>query len=351
VIATYKFLADATLAALLASISPFSNMVQHMGNAVGHDVPSSTIDRVRIKFIISNISRYPLEALKRQAREHILNIAYLLHINGLSSLVLPLVEKLWRKGNATAYMTTCATAFVTYFQGSSVTRPARQLLQHTVFNKDQNQVQKYLRDLIEIAGNYINEQPAMCTVVVTELWRLRTEENINRNEALQSLRVQLMQMLHSRILSSKHVRSFQEADLWRQLWELQRDNRDDALRLIAKLSRDIIRHPADKLEHPIEMLNLLCAVSETLEDISKTTAFILHASGSLLVENRNQVLLFYRAMVQRLDVEPQVEFTLWLTKGCANLTNSSPWSWMLLQEAISSFKSTSCVFAIVNAYS
>lgn len=315
-------------------------MAHHMEKAVADPVPSSMDDMSRIQFAMSNIYKYPLETLKRQSREQVLNVTFLMHMAGHSSAMLPLVEKLWRKGNATAYMTAHAEAFRTYFVHSPATGPARQLLQHAVFNKDQDKVQEYLCDLIEMARGHIQDQPEMCTVIVTELWKLRAEKDINKAKALENIRLELMRVLHSNVSSAKPLENLQEVDFWRQLWELERDNRGDALRLVTKLTGDVIRIPMEKLGQPVEVLNLLCAVSESLEEISKTTAFMLQTSQSLPEEQSRLVLFFYRSMTQRLDFNIQVEFTLWLTKGCASLPSSTAWPWKLLQEAISSMKSS-----------
>lgn len=315
-------------------------MAHHMDKAVAGPLPSSIDDMSRIQFVMSNIYRYPLETLKRQSREQVLDITFLMHIGGQSSAVLPLVEKLWRKGNATAYMAMHAEAFRTYFVQSPATGPARQLLQHAVFNKDQGKVQEYLCDLIEMARCHIKDQPEMCTVIVRELWKLRAEKDINKAKGLENIRLELMRLLYSNLFSTKALENLQEVDFWRQLWELERDNRDDALRLVTKLSGDVICIPVEKLGQPVEVLNLFCAVSESLEEISKTTAFILQTSRSLPEDQSSLVLFFYRSMTQRLDVNLQVEFTLWLTKGCTSLPSSTSWSWKLLHEAISSLKSS-----------
>lgn len=334
---------DASLAALLRSTSPYNDMAHQMIKSVSANIAFPSDDMPRIQFAISNIYRYPLEALKRQSREQILNIAYLMHINGQSSLVLPLVRKLWKRGNATSYMASCATAFQTYFQQGSAEGPARQLLQHAVLNKDQDKVQEYLRDLVEIARGNITQQPEMCTVIVTELWKMHTETH-KRPEALQSIRAELMQALQSQNTSASAVQipTSLRVDLWRQLWELERDSHQDALKLVAGLSGEFVRASADTVTEPVSAIKLFCAVAESFEELCTTTAFVLHSSRSPKEEHHNQVLASYRSMVQRTDVGVQVAFTLWLTEGCMELSDSSIWSWRLLHEAISALKSIIC---------
>ncbi|KAI5820155.1 Urb2/Npa2 family-domain-containing protein [Pyronema omphalodes] len=336
----YEFPAvkEAILAALIANLAPFTVSTEEMSAKVAKPPKVGADAGAKYDFIISCLLQYPLEALKRASRERILDASLLLDIAGYSN-VRPLMFKLWRMSATSAFMATDCQAIKAWFQHPGVAPTFRRLLSHAFVNREQGKTKEYLNSLLELTSSTVKSKKLtageleMCWVVITEFWTHKTDED---TKSLEKIRGKFLERL-AKLLEADR---FEPAHLkyWRDVWALERDDRDSAVKLVARITGNVVQSWQDGTsdsDRVVEAVGLVCAVSESIEDMLNTTAFTLVATESIADSQQSELLRFYQNLLTRLPVSVHRELTLQLVNAALSPEGTTH-TWSLVHLLITS---------------
>jgi hypothetical protein len=297
-------------------------------------------------FIVSCLLQFPLEALKRTAREKVLDTCLLFDIAGCS-LVRPLMYKLWKVGNAGSFMTTDCQAIKKLFVHPGAAPIFRRLLSHAFVNRDQEKTRDFLTALLQMTCSTIESATKgngltagefeMSWVVITEFWKFRTDENYaNLDKMRKKFLEQLTKVLDSRKLEAEILK------YWRDVWEVERDDRTAAEKLVVEVVGQITKgwsNGKEDADYVVEAVGLVCSVAENVDDVMNVTAFAVVASDRLLGKRDPDILQHYKSTIDRLDVSAHREITRRVV-GASLSSEVSNHLWSLAKLLINSIKST-----------
>lgn len=289
-------------------------------------------------FIVSCLLQYPLEALKRASREKILDACLLLDIAGYSS-ARPLMFKLWRMSATSAFMATDCQAIQAWFEHSGVAPSFRRLLSHAFVNRDQDKTKEYLSSLLELTASTVKSKKLtageleMSWAVITEFWPHKTENDAKSLEKIRGKFLErLAKLLEAGKLEPEHLK------YWRDVWALERDDRESAVKLVSRVTGNIIKSWQDGTsdsDRVVEAVGLVCAVSESIEDMMNTTAFTLVAAESISESQQSDLLHHYKNLLIRLPISVHRELTLQLVNAALSPEGTSH-TWSLVHLLITS---------------
>lgn len=314
------------LSALTSNMAPFFAATEDMRTAITGP-PKTTIENVsKYEFIGSCLQQYPLEAMRRIAREKILDTCLLLDVTGCS-VARPLMYKLWKSGNAGSFMATNPQAIKTWFAVPGVANILRRLLGHAFINRDQEKTKEYLSGLLQMNYSVVKGAKKsegltagdleMTWVVITEFWKFRNDQGIN-NGNLEKMRKRFLEQLIKSLDTRKNLDA-EVLKYWRDVWELERDDRAAASSLATKVAGKIASGWIKGEVNPdrvVESLGVVCSVAEDSNDVVNATAFAVVAVESLNGERESDILRHYTSMIERLDIATHREVTLRLVDSC-----------------------------------
>jgi hypothetical protein len=296
-----------------------------MPSAIKNPLGVAPENRDRYEFIISCMQQYPLEAMKRTSREKILDICLLLEISGFS-YVRSLMHRIWKVGNAASFMATDCRAVKRLFAVPGAANIFRRILAHTFINRDQEKYKAYLKELLQmnykiIKGSKKGEGPSageleMAWITITEFWKFKDDDSITGD--LEKMRKQYLQLLTKAMDSTKKIDA-SVLKYWRETWELERDERDAAEALTAKVAGRTVKawsKGVSDADAVVESVGVVCSVAESVDDVMNVTAFAVVAVDLLNVERRAEILRYYRCTIDRLDIPAHREVTRRVVDSC-----------------------------------
>jgi hypothetical protein len=333
------------VAALTMSLSPFAAAAEDIPSALANPPSTEPSAEPKYKFIISCLRQFPLEALRRPLREKILDVCLLLDIAGFS-FVRPLMRKLWRVGNASSFLAVNCEAVKEWFSHTGAADIFRRLLGHAFVNRENNKVKEYLRGLLAMASKLIRNvkpegltagQQEMSWVIVTEFWKFRQEEFLGAG-AVEKMRSKVLEQL-TRSLGAGVQINATALKYWREIWELERDDTQNASKLACKIAQRVTQTAGDRPdgETLLESLGAVCAIAQDLDDAINATAFAAAVAGWLRDEPRIEVTHHYQSMVGRLDMQTHRDLTRRVVDACFSDVGDATWE--LLKVLVNSIKS------------
>ncbi|KAI5777208.1 Urb2/Npa2 family-domain-containing protein [Geopyxis carbonaria] len=331
----------AVLSALISNLEPYASLASDMNAAIQHVTPTfiDASQKERISLILSSIMKYPPETLKRSTREQILDICLLMEAAGHLGTHL-LVDRLWRVGNIGSYMAINPTALANYCNTSEGCAVARRIIRYACTNKEQSKIRSYLLGLFSIVrDSKVNHewQVGFTVIIITELWRLRGDGEMNQNLVFEKTRERFLKFLEKGILTGANL-SDSYLKAWRDMWMLQRDDRQRALDLVSHISGHIVSGKLHDYSSVIEGLKIIFVVSEELEEMVRATTLCIFVHENLQNEVERTLLESYGSMIARLDIGAHLELLKRLSNGCVS-DELSKSSWELLRVLIDSLKS------------
>jgi len=283
-----------------------------MSKAVANPLKLSSKNKDQYDFIISSLELFPLESIKRTTRERILDACLFLDIAGFSR-VRSLMQRLWKVGNAGSFMATDCQAVRLLFVNPGAADIFRRILSHAFVNRDQEKTKEYLTTLIRMNYSLVKDakkgdglsagELQMSWVVITELWNFRSEVGINSGE-LEEMRKALLELLAKTVGSKKRVDAA-ALEYWRQVWDLERDDRDAGQKIAAEVAGRVAEmwaYEVPDADIVVETLGVVCTVAESVEDVMNVTAFSVVSSQVLKGERDADLLRHYKGVVDRLDI-------------------------------------------------
>ncbi|KAF8545317.1 Urb2/Npa2 family-domain-containing protein [Trichophaea hybrida] len=340
----YPAVKDTIFSALILNLSPFSTATKDMSTATSNPPSITPENESRYDFIVTCLLQFPLEALRRTAREKALDTCLLLDIAGCL-LVRPLMYKLWKIGNAGSFMSTDCHVIEKWFVRPGVTPTFRRLLSHAFVNRDQEKTRDFLTALLQMTystvkcateGKSLNAgELELSWVVITEFWRFRADEGYTD---LEEMRKQFLEQL-TKILDSRET----EAEIlkyWRDVWELERDDRTPAEKLVVRVVGQITKgwsEDKEDADRVVEAFGLACSVAESVDDVTNVTAFAVVAFDRLDRKRDIDILQHYKSMIDRLDISTHRGLTQWVVDACLS-SDICNHTWSLAKLLINSIK-------------
>jgi len=309
----------------------------------------SSKSKVQYDLIISLLEQFPLEAIRRTTRERILDTCLLLDIAGFSR-VRSLMRRLWKFGNAGSFMATDCKAVKLLFANPGAADIFRRVLNHAFVNRDQQKTKEYLTSLVRMNYSLLKGAKRgdglsagvveMSWVVITELWKFRTEERINFGD-LEKMRKRFLEIL-AKIVGSRERVDAAALKYWRQVWELERDDRVVAQKIAAEVAGRITEawgHRPPDADIVVGTLGVVCTVAESAEDVMNVTAFSVVSSQMLNGERDVDLLRHYTGLVDRLDIPAHREVSKRVVDACFSEEIGGDHIWELFKILINAIKS------------
>ncbi|KAF8251268.1 hypothetical protein K440DRAFT_659035 [Wilcoxina mikolae CBS 423.85] len=341
----YPAVKDTIFSALISNLSPFSTATEDMSTATSNPPSIIPENESKYDFIVSCLLQFPLEALRRTAREKVLDTCLLFDIAGCL-LVRPLMYKLWKIGNAGSFMSTDCHAIEKWFVHPGAAPTFRRLLSHAFVNRDQEKTGDFLKALLQMTYSTIKSategkgfsagELEMSWVVITEFWRFRADEGYTD---LEEMRKQFLEQL-TKILDSREM----EAEIlkyWRDVWELERDDRTAAEKLVVRVVGQITKEWSEDKEDAdrvVEAFGLACSVAESVDDVTNVTAFAVVAFDRLGRKRDADILRHYKSTIDRLDISTHRGLTQWVVDACLSSSDIGNHTWSLAKLLINSIK-------------
>ncbi|KAL7275168.1 hypothetical protein RUND412_001908 [Rhizina undulata] len=344
-------LKDAVLAALIAQLKPYSTLSSELTSIsvekLLKKIPApSTENLVMYGFVLESISFFPLEAIKRSAREKLLDSLLLLdamlqrdtsNVGDVPDKILRLMEKLWGVGNASSFMATDINGLLILFQGAGdrIT-VGRNLLRHAFTNKDQSKTHEFLTSLINrlvsLSGGSLGTGiTSLCVVVITEFWKHRDDVLVNPSHGVETLKNELMRRLGSAIKAAEAIGQLSGMiNAWRKVYELELDDENmtaEARRLVSQLIAKYASRfslvlegfgsEAEEKEGVVAVTRLACACARSGDEAVKASALVVAVVDSVdTCSQQERVLDSYRNMLGRLKLEGYREVVEKAVESC-----------------------------------
>ncbi|KAA8906110.1 Urb2/Npa2 family-domain-containing protein [Sphaerosporella brunnea] len=314
----YPAVKEALLSALILGLAPFYSVSGDMSSAIKNPPRFDPENKDSYEFIVSCIQQYPLEAMRRTSREKILDICLLLDVSGFS-YVRPLMYKIWKVGNGASFMATDCRVIKRLFAVPGATNIFRRILNHIFLNRENEKNKAYLKELIEMNHKILKGSKKgeglsagdleMAWVTITEFWKFKNDESIAGD--LEKMRKKYLQLLMKSLDSEKQINA-KALNYFRETWELERDDREDAKALAAKVVGKTAAAWSTGVvdaDSAVESLGVVCAVAESVEDVMNVTAFAVVAAETLKGERQADILRHYQSTIERLDIPTHREVT------------------------------------------